>query len=111
MKEIHQLTLSRHADEPYGFRIIGGKEQGRTFKVRFQKKKFWTTTYVLPGFNFMLMFQIEKVLTGFPADYGGVHEEDFLVSINGQDVFEMNHAQVVGLIKNSGATLRLAVER
>ena len=57
------------------------------------------------------MFQIEKVLTGFPADYGGVLEEDFLVSINGQDVFEMNHAQVVGLIKNSGGTLRLAVER
>ena len=58
-----------------------------------------------------LVLQIEKVLTGFPADYGGVLEEDFLVSINGQDVFEMNHAQVVGLIKNSGATLRLAVER
>ena len=62
-------------------------------------------------FQLLLMFQIEKVLTGFPADYGGVHEEDFLVSINGQGVFEMNHAQVVGLIKNSGATLRLAVER
>jgi len=86
MKEIHQLTLSRHGDQPFGFRIIGGKEQGRTFKI-------------------------EKVLTGFPADYGGVLEEDFLVSINGKDIFDMNHAQVVGLIRNSGATLRLAVER
>ena len=58
-----------------------------------------------------LLFQVEKVLTGFPAAYGGMVEEDFLVSINGQDIFDLNHAQVVGLIKNSGSTLRLAVER
>ena len=51
------------------------------------------------------------MLTGFPAAYGGMVEEDFLVSINGQDIFDLNHAQVVGLIKNSGSTLRLAVER
>jgi len=86
MKEIHQLTLSRTGNEPFGFRIVGGKEQGRTFKV-------------------------EKVLCGFPAANGGMVEEDFLVSINGQDIFDLNHAQVVGLIKNSGSTLRLAVER
>ena len=35
MKQIHNLVLTRsHAKEAFGFRIIGGKEQGLTFKVR-----------------------------------------------------------------------------
>ena len=57
------------------------------------------------------MFQIEKVLTGYPASYGGMKVHDFLVSVNGQEVFEMNHGQLVKLIKSSGNTMQLAVER
>ena len=35
VKQIHNLVLTRsHAKEAFGFRIIGGKEQGLTFKVR-----------------------------------------------------------------------------
>ena len=33
------------------------------------------------------------------------------VSINGQEVFEMSHNQIVSLIKNSGTNLALVVER
>jgi len=36
---------------------------------------------------------------------------DFLVSVNGQEIFAMNHAQVVNLIKNAGDSISLAVER
>jgi len=86
MKEIHNVTLNRTGKEPFGFRIIGGKDQGKTF-------------------------QIEKVLTGHPASYGGLQEEDFLVTIQGQEVFEMHHSQVVSLIKNSGDCLNMQVER
>ena len=51
------------------------------------------------------------MLTGFPADYGGLQERDFLVSVQGQDVFDLHHAQVVQLIKNCGERLNLEIER
>ena len=75
------------------------------------KIDFLTRLQPLVGNDKNLLLQVEKVLCGFPAANGGMVEEDFLVSINGQDIFDLNHAQVVGLIKNSGSTLRLAVER
>lgn len=86
-KQIHQLTLDReNVNQAFGFRIIGGKDEGQTFKV-------------------------EKVLTGYPAYYGGLKVHDFLVSVNGQEVFELNHDKVVNLIKNSGNSMQLAIER
>jgi len=86
MKEIHRLTLKRTGKEPYGFRIIGGKDEGQTFKV-------------------------EKVLTGYPADYGGLQELDFLISVNGQKVFDLHHAQLVQIVKNSDENLNMEIER
>lgn len=86
MKTILDITLKRTGKEPFGFRLIGGTDQGKTF-------------------------QIEKVLTGHPASYGGLEEEDFLVSIQGQEVFDMHHANVVTLIKGAGDCLNLQVER
>ena len=54
---------------------------------------------------------MEKVLTGYPAYYGGMKVHDFLISVNGQEVFELNHAQLVNLIKTSGNSMQVAVER
>jgi len=85
-KSLHNCTLKKVGNEPFGFRIIGGTDQGKTF-------------------------QIEKVLTGHPAAYGGLEELDFLVNVQGQAIFDMNHAQVVQLIKNSGDCLNMQVER
>ena len=51
------------------------------------------------------------MLTGYPSYYAGMKVHDFLVSVNGQEIFAMNHAQVVSLIKNSGDSISLAVER
>ena len=61
--------------------------------------------------EYVCSIQIEKVLTGHPATYGGLEEEDFLVSIQGQEVFDLKHAQVVNLIKNAGDHLDMRVER
>jgi hypothetical protein len=33
MKSLHDVTLKRVGKEPFGFRIIGGKDQGKTFQV------------------------------------------------------------------------------
>jgi len=85
-KSIHNCTLKKAGNEPFGFRIIGGTDQGKTF-------------------------QIEKVLTGHPASYGGLEELDFLITVRGQEVFDMDHAQVVKLIKTAGPCLNLQVER
>ena len=59
----------------------------------------------------MYKLKIEKVLTGHPAAYGGLEECDFLVTIEGQEIFELVHAQVVTLIKNAGDCLNMQVER
>ena len=33
MKEIHNLVLKKTGNEPFGFRIIGGKDAGLSFKA------------------------------------------------------------------------------
>ena len=66
---------------------------------------------IISYFILHVLFQVEKVLTGYPASYGGLKVHDFLISVNGQEVFEMNHGQLVKLIKTSGNTMQLAVER
>ena len=39
MKQLHDLTLNRSSSkEAFGFRIIGGKDEGQTFKVSI---KYW----------------------------------------------------------------------
>ena len=55
--------------------------------------------------------KVEKVLTGYPAYYAGMKVHDFLISVNGQEVFEMNHAQLVKLIKGAGGSMKVDVER
>ena len=32
-KQIHNLTLNKENTQAWGFRIIGGKDEGQTFKV------------------------------------------------------------------------------
>ena len=39
MKSIHNITLNRVGKEPFGFRIIGGTDQGKTFQVCFYKDR------------------------------------------------------------------------
>jgi C-terminal processing protease CtpA/Prc len=61
--------------------------------------------------TFFLTFKVGKVVTGSPANDAGVEVGDFLVSVNGQDVFSLDHASVVKSVKNAGKSLNLAIER
>ena len=51
------------------------------------------------------------MVTGSPANDAGLKVGDFLISVQGMDVFECDHAQVVTAVKNAGNSLNLAVER
>ncbi len=51
------------------------------------------------------------MVTGSPANEAGVQVGDFLVSVQGQDVFDCDHASVVRTIRGAGKCLNLAVER
>ena len=55
--------------------------------------------------------QVCTVMTGSPANDAGLQVGDFLVSVQGMDVFECDHAQVVTAVKGAGNSLNLAVER
>ena len=46
-----------------------------------------------------------------PAEATGLKEWDYIWSINGQEVFEMSHNQICGLIKSSGNSIQMVVER
>ena len=51
------------------------------------------------------------MVTGSPANDAGLKVGDFLISVQGMDVFDCDHAQVVTAVKGAGNSLDLAVER
>ena len=86
-KEIVNMTLTREStSQPWGFKIIGGKDQGLTVKVG----------NVKPNSN---------------AEKAGLKTMDYVWEINGKEVFEMSHDQCVAEVRNSGTKLVLATER
>lgn len=81
------LTLERSATNiNWGFVLIGGKDQNLTVKVG-------------------------KVRPFSPAETAGLKTFDYIWTINGKEVFEMDHGACVEEIKKSGTTLSLATER
>eukprot|EP00092_Neocalanus_flemingeri_P020876 GFUD01022614.1.p1 GENE.GFUD01022614.1~~GFUD01022614.1.p1 ORF type:complete len:233 (-),score=56.25 GFUD01022614.1:66-764(-) len=86
--ELIDIKLSRHNRQPWGFRLIGGRDEG-------------------------LVLKIEKILgLNTPACGGGLKAGDVLVSVNGTLVTLMTHPEVVSLIKGvEGHTLTMVVER
>lgn len=86
-KELLNINIERSSTNvPWGFIIIGGKDQSLTVKVG-------------------------KVKPYSPAEKAGLHACDYIWTINGKEVFEMTHDQCVNEIKNSGTALHLATER
>jgi len=71
---------------PWGFVVQGGKDQGLTFKIGNVKKMT-------------------------PASRAGLCKMDYLISVNGRPVFNMDHMDVVREIKGSGQQLRIECER
>ena len=43
------------------------------------------------------LFQVEKVLTGYPAHYGGLQPHDFLVSVQGNSIYSFLGAMTLGI--------------
>ena len=46
-KSLHHVSLKRVGKEPWGFRIIGGKDQGKTFQVHLIYPKFLLIPFIL----------------------------------------------------------------
>jgi len=86
-KEIVNMTLQRGSTkEPWGFKIMGGKDQSLTVKVGAVKP-----------------YSV--------AEKAGLKGWDYVWQINGKEVFELSHNDCVAEIKNSGTSLTLATER
>eukprot|EP00092_Neocalanus_flemingeri_P017388 GFUD01018808.1.p1 GENE.GFUD01018808.1~~GFUD01018808.1.p1 ORF type:complete len:228 (+),score=56.99 GFUD01018808.1:39-722(+) len=86
-KDILVFDLQRPSTNiPWGFVMCGGRDQGLTFKIGNVKRMT-------------------------PASRAGLCKMDYLISINGRPVFNLNHADCVREIKSAGATLRLECER
>lgn len=87
MRTIHNLTVTRQIGQKWGFGITGGKDVSLTFRV-------------------------EKVALASPAGDCGLKNLDYLIKVNGKEVFDLNHNELVKLIRDAGGeTLELEVER
>jgi len=81
------VTLTREAsNQPWGFRLQGGKDRG-------------------------LPFQLLKVPLDSIASHSGCKSGDYLVKINGEDVFQLGHEEAKELIRKAGNKLNMVVER
>jgi len=87
-RQIHTFTLKRETvGQKWGFGLTGGRDVSLTFRI-------------------------EKVALASPAGQAGLSNLDYLIKVNGREVFEMNHNDVVKMIKeSSGDTLELEIER
>ena len=85
-KEMINVTIQRKQGEPWGMVIVGGKDQALTVKLG-------------------------RIKAYSPAEAAGLKEWDYIWSINGQEVFEMAHNQICGIIKSAGTSLQMVVER
>jgi len=74
------------ANQPWGFRLQGGKDRG-------------------------LPFQLLKVPLDSIASHSGCKSGDYLVKINGENVFNLGHEEAKDLIRRAGNKLDLVVER
>merc|ERR1712165_413817 len=64
-------------NEPWGMVIVGGKDQALTVKLG-------------------------RIKAYSPAEHAGLKEWDYVHTVNGQEVFEMTHNQICGIIKSCG---------
>ncbi len=53
------------------------------------------------------LFQVEKVLTGYPAHYGGLQPHDFLVSVQGNGLYNFFGAMTLGITTVSIMTINI----
>ena len=85
-RTIHTVTLKREMGQKWGFGISGGKDCALTFRI-------------------------EKVALASPAGDAGLKNLDYLIKVNGQEVFDMGHNQLVQMIKTASSELELEIER
>ena len=103
------VTVQRKQGEPWGMVIVGGKDQALTVKLGRIKV---TILSIILNFRINLSHLGICYLQAYsPAEHAGLKEWDYIWSINGQEVFEMSHNQICGLIKSAGTSIQMVVER
>ena len=108
-KEMIDVTVQRKQGEPWGMVIVGGKDQALTVKLGRIKVIILS---VILNFRMNLSHLGTCYLQAYsPAEHAGLKEWDYIWSINGQEVFEMSHNQICGLIKSAGTSIQMVVER
>jgi len=85
-KEIFETTVERASGENWGLVVSGGKDMVQSIKL-------------------------SKIRVFSNAERAGLKERDFLISINGKEVFDMDHEDVCRMIAKAGTKMELIVER
>jgi len=86
-KDIIDVTLNReNSGEPWGFRLAGGKDQGQPLSI-------------------------SQVTKNSLTQKAGLLANDFLISIAGQDVYDLTHEQAEECIHGAGDRFTMVIER
>jgi len=85
-KDLVDLTFFKDSDEPWGFRLAGGKDFGQPLSI-------------------------SQVSTGSLAAKIGLQPNDFLNSIAGMEVFQMTHEEAERAITLAGNRFNMVIER
>ena len=53
-----------------------------------------------------------RIVPGSPSDRSGqLHIDDRILEINGVSIMDLQHSDIVGLVKNSGTSVKLKIAR
>jgi len=100
----HLLTLVREgSEEAWGFSLVGGREA-------LEHGGFWSGVATRRGEQ-GLWLSVGSVREESPAGSSGLRSKDLVTRINGRIVFHLDPADVARLIRQSGKSLYLDIER
>jgi len=85
-KDLVDLTFFKDSDEPWGFRLAGGKDFGQPLSI-------------------------SQVSSNSLAAKIGLKPNDFLNSIAGMEVFQMTHEEAERAIMAAGSRFNMVIER
>merc|ERR1712210_119136 len=85
-KEFHEFDMTKPPGASWWIRIGGGVDRGK-------------------------VLVLEKIIFNTIAYETGLKERDFIVEINGTQVFDMDHDVCKDLIKQAGDTIKIKIER
>ncbi|CAE1263838.1 AIP3 [Acanthosepion pharaonis] len=128
LRHMEMSVILRRQESGFGFRIIGGTEEGSQVSVEQVLYRAGGVSESYPydvtvtrreheGFGFVIISSVTKagstigrILENSPAERcNRLHVGDRILAVNNVDISHMHHEEIVNLIKDSGYSVTLTI--